>query len=139
VDAALQNDVVFTAGDENGTPQTTIGVRLERLVALMDELSRPNSDAKSELMGLAGRANPNAAQFDVITDVVLGTPMTLALHDNNRPAYAPSDAMKGLVAMLIQYLRRGAVIGAGSVVTRDVPEAVFAAGNPCRVVREITE
>jgi maltose O-acetyltransferase len=32
-----------------------------------------------------------------------------------------------------------AVIGAGSVVTRDIPEGVFAAGNPCRVVREITE
>jgi maltose O-acetyltransferase len=30
------------------------------------------------------------------------------------------------------------VIGAGSVVTRDIPEDVFAAGNPCRVVRSIT-
>lgn len=33
----------------------------------------------------------------------------------------------------------GAVIGAGSVVTRDVPDGVFAAGNACRVIREITE
>ena len=31
------------------------------------------------------------------------------------------------------------VIGAGSVVTRDIPDGVFAAGNPCRVIREITE
>lgn len=29
------------------------------------------------------------------------------------------------------------VIGAGSVVTRDIPEAVFAAGNPCRVIRQL--
>jgi maltose O-acetyltransferase len=29
------------------------------------------------------------------------------------------------------------VIGAGSVVTRDIPDGVFAAGNPCRVIREI--
>ena len=31
------------------------------------------------------------------------------------------------------------VIGAGSVVTREIPSGVVAAGNPCRVLREITE
>lgn len=31
------------------------------------------------------------------------------------------------------------VIGAGSVVTRDIPEGVFAAGNPCRVIRQIAD
>ena len=31
------------------------------------------------------------------------------------------------------------VIGAGSVVTRSIPANSFAAGNPCRVIREITE
>lgn len=31
------------------------------------------------------------------------------------------------------------VIGAGSVVTKDIPEWCFAAGNPCRVIRKITE
>ena len=33
----------------------------------------------------------------------------------------------------------GSVIGAGSVVTRDIPSGVLAAGNPCRVIRKITE
>lgn len=31
------------------------------------------------------------------------------------------------------------VIGAGSVVTKDIPANVVAAGNPCRVIREISE
>ncbi len=31
------------------------------------------------------------------------------------------------------------VIGAGSVVTKDIPSNVIAAGNPCKVVREITD
>lgn len=31
------------------------------------------------------------------------------------------------------------VIGAGSVVTKDIPDNVIAAGNPCRILRKITE
>lgn len=31
----------------------------------------------------------------------------------------------------------GSVIGAGSIVIRDIPANVFAAGNPCRVAREL--
>lgn len=33
----------------------------------------------------------------------------------------------------------GSVIGAGAVVLKDVPSSVLAAGNPARVIREITE
>lgn len=31
------------------------------------------------------------------------------------------------------------IIGSGSVVTRDIPSGVIAAGNPCRVIRAITK
>ena len=31
------------------------------------------------------------------------------------------------------------VIGAGSVVTKDIPDNVIAVGNPCKILREITE
>ena len=33
----------------------------------------------------------------------------------------------------------GTIIGAGSVVTKDIPSGVIAAGNPCRVFRKVTE
>ena len=34
---------------------------------------------------------------------------------------------------------KNVVIGAGSVVAKDIPDNVIAVGNPCRVIREITE
>lgn len=33
---------------------------------------------------------------------------------------------------------QGSVIGAGSVVTKDIPESVVAVGNPCKVIRKIS-
>jgi maltose O-acetyltransferase len=58
-----------------------------------------------------------------------------------KPIDIGSDVWVGGSAIILPGVRIGsrAVIGAGSVVTRDVPEDVFAAGNPCRVIREITE
>jgi maltose O-acetyltransferase len=52
-----------------------------------------------------------------------------------------SDVWVGGGAIILPGVRIGsrAVIGAGSVVTRDVPDGVFAAGNPCRVIRTISE
>ena len=31
------------------------------------------------------------------------------------------------------------VIGAGSVVSKDIPDNMIAVGNPCKVIREITD
>jgi maltose O-acetyltransferase len=58
-----------------------------------------------------------------------------------KPVAIGSDVWVGGGAVICPGVRIGdrAVIGAGSVVTRDVPAGVFAAGNPCRVIREITE
>ena len=56
-----------------------------------------------------------------------------------KPIEIGSDVWVGGGALILPGVRIGSrtVIGAGSVVTRDVPEGVFAAGNPCRVIREI--
>jgi maltose O-acetyltransferase len=58
-----------------------------------------------------------------------------------KPVDIGSDVWVGGGAIILPGVRIGsrAVIGAGSIVTRDVPEHVFAAGNPCRVIRSITE
>ena len=58
-----------------------------------------------------------------------------------KPVDIGDDVFVGGGAIILPGVRIGsrAVIGAGSVVTRDVPEGVFAAGNPCRVIREITD
>ena len=31
------------------------------------------------------------------------------------------------------------IIGSGSVVTKDIPDHVIAAGNPCKIIRQITD
>jgi maltose O-acetyltransferase len=58
-----------------------------------------------------------------------------------RPIEIGSDVWVGGGAIFCPGVRVGSrsVIGAGSVVTRDIPEGVLAAGNPCRVIREISE
>jgi hypothetical protein len=46
---------------------------------------------------------------------------------------------RDLLEQLLGSGGNAAWIGAGSVVTRDVPSCVVAAGNPCRVLREISD
>ncbi len=57
-----------------------------------------------------------------------------------KPIEIGSDVWIGGGAIVCPGVRIGSrsVIGAGSVVTRDIPDDVFAAGNPCRVIRPIT-
>ncbi len=57
------------------------------------------------------------------------------------PISIGSDVWIGGGAILLPGVTIGdrSVIGAGSVVTKDVPPDVFAAGNPCRVIRGLGE
>lgn len=58
-----------------------------------------------------------------------------------KPIDIGSDVWVGGGAIICPGVRIGAraVIGAGSVVTKDIPDDVFAAGNPCRVIRSVAE
>jgi len=62
-------------------------------------------------------------------------------HEFAKPIEIGSDVWVGGGAIICPGVKIGskAVIGAGSVVTRDIPDRVLAVGNPCRVVREIKE
>ena len=54
-----------------------------------------------------------------------------------KPIYIGDDVWIGGSAVICPGVTIGdrTVIGAGSVVTKDIPADVFAAGNPCRVIR----
>ncbi|HEX4720638.1 MAG TPA: sugar O-acetyltransferase [Thermoleophilaceae bacterium] len=59
--------------------------------------------------------------------------------ENGRPIAIEEDVWIGGGAILCPGVTvgRGSVIGAGSVVTRDIPAGVVAVGNPCRVLHEL--
>lgn len=61
--------------------------------------------------------------------------------ESAKPITIGSDVWVGGGAIICPGVTVGSrsVIGAGSVVTRDVPDGVFAAGNPCRIIRPIEE
>lgn len=56
-----------------------------------------------------------------------------------KPIRIGDDVWVGGSAVICPGVRIGdrSVIGAGSVVTKDIPPDVFAAGNPCRVIRTL--
>jgi bifunctional UDP-N-acetylglucosamine pyrophosphorylase/glucosamine-1-phosphate N-acetyltransferase len=59
--------------------------------------------------------------------------------EKKNPTEIGEDAFIGSDSMLVAPLRIGkrAVTGAGSVVTRDVPDDTVAAGVPARVIRKL--
>ena len=59
----------------------------------------------------------------------------------NMPVHIGRNCWIGAGALIMPGVTIGdnTVIGAGSVVTKDIPANVVAVGNPCKVMREITD
>lgn len=79
-----------------------------------------------------------------VTLAVAGHPIAPELRDltyqYNMPIHIGNHAWIGAGAIILPGVTIGdnVVIGAGSVVTRDIPANSIAVGNPCRVIREIS-
>ena len=81
-----------------------------------------------------------------VTVVTTGHPIHPELRDNGAAMYcAPVEIKDGawlcsnVVVLPGVTIGKNSVIGAGSVVTKDIPDNVVAMGVPCRVVREIDD
>jgi len=80
-----------------------------------------------------------------VTIVAASHPMSPKLraegYGYNKPVYIGKNVWIASNVTILPGVHIGdnSVIGAGSVVTRDVPESVFAAGNPAKVIRKITK
>jgi len=79
---------------------------------------------------------PNVQIYTALHPLDAPTRRTL---EYGKPVEIGSDVWVGGGAIICPGVRIGSrsVIGAGSVVTRDVPNGVLAVGNPCRVIREL--
>ena len=71
----------------------------------------------------------------------MGASERRTLREFARPIEIGSDVWVGAGAIICPGVRIGSrtVIGAGSVVTRDIAADVFASGNPCRVMRQLDD
>lgn len=95
--------------------------------------------------------NCYVAQFTRIDDDAFLAPGVTIANDLFPGVQVSADAMRGpwigagaqigANVTLLPYVHvgRGAIIGAGSVVTRDIPDGVLAYGNPARVARRLDE
>ena len=80
-----------------------------------------------------------------VTVATAGHPINPELREKeyqyNMPVHIGKNCWIGAGALILPGVTIGdnVVIGAGSVVTKDIPSNVVAVGNPCRVLREVGE
>lgn len=88
----------------------------------------------SDLHPLSGRG-----RYESLVDWNAGVPLNVYTNIDRKPVRIYDYVWIGANAVIIKgvTIGEGAVVGAGSVVTRDVPPYTIVAGNPARIIREI--
>lgn len=80
-----------------------------------------------------------------VTVATAGHPILPELREKgyqyNFPIHIGKNCWIGAGAVIVPGITIGdnVVIGAGSIVTKDIPSNVIAAGNPCKILREVSE
>ena len=96
----------------------------------------------------------DAAEIRIGNDVLIGPRVSLLTTSHPVGAKARRSGLEYALPITIEddvwiggnttvlpgvRIGKASIIGAGSVVTGDIPSGVMAAGNPCRVLRRLTE
>jgi Acetyltransferase (isoleucine patch superfamily) len=81
--------------------------------------------------------NPRERHAQYVDIITTGHPTRIDLREE--PVLIEDDVWIGCNVVVLKgvSIGRGAVVGAGSVVTKDVRAYVIVAGNPARIVREL--
>ena len=100
-------------------------VLIAHAVTIMDNISHPIS------------ANARHSHFKSI--ITTGHPVSINLKD--KPVIIHDDVWIGCMSVILPgvTIGKGAIVGAGSVVTKDVPSWTVVTGNPARVVKRLPD
>ncbi|MBQ3061162.1 MAG: sugar O-acetyltransferase [Lachnospiraceae bacterium] len=68
-------------------------------------------------------------------------PSERKIYQTSKPIHIGKNVWIGAGVVILPgvHIGDGSIIGAGSVVNKDIPQGVIAAGNPCKVIRNITD
>lgn len=98
--------------------------------------------------GFSGVSIVSSASVTIGDDVLCGTNVMIGDrndHEDRFPQFPPEpiviedNVWVGMNTVIMKgvHIGKNSIIGANSVVTKDIPEGVIAAGNPCKVIRSV--